>query len=302
MRWTPSQRVRDWLQLVRLPNVFTAVADPIAGGLAAGAVWRDGLSLAAVTLASACFYSFGMVLNDWFDYRKDLKERPDRPLPSGRIRRWQALLATFLLVLAGAGLSWLAGSKANAVAVLLIAAIVMYDVLLKEVPVAPAIMGLCRAINLLLGMAAVTHAPVPASPRLELWVCSALGIYVCGITIFARREAQVRQGWWPAVGAAVTWGGVLVLASVPSVFSEQGLSRTGHVWLAILLAIVVQRMGRALWKPEPAHVQSAVKAAILGIIVFDAALVAFTRGLPMSLPLLLLLVPAIWLGKWLYST
>jgi 4-hydroxybenzoate polyprenyltransferase len=302
MKWVDSQRIRDWLQLVRLPNVFTALADPIAGGLAVGATWRDVPKLLAVTLASAGLYSFGMVLNDWYDYRKDLKERPGRPLPSGRIRRWEALAAAFVLMLAGAGLSWLAGPKANGVAVMLIATIVMYDVLLKEVPIAPAIMGLCRAINLLMGMTAVTHATSVSPPGLQLWACLAMGVYVCGITIFARREVQVAQGRWPVVGAVVSWIGAIALAMMPVIFSRGGLSGAGYLWAAMLLGLVGHRMALALWKPEPAQVQAAVRMAILGIILFDAALVGFTRGLLVSLPLLLLLVPAVWLGKWLYST
>ena len=123
-----TPRTRAWLELFRLPNVFTAVADPLAGALAAGARWSDALQVLLVTTASACLYTFGMVLNDWNDYRKDLRERPHRPLPSKRIARWKALVAAMLLMLVGAGLASLAGSGAMAVAVLLIASIVIYDV------------------------------------------------------------------------------------------------------------------------------------------------------------------------------
>jgi hypothetical protein len=58
----------------------------------------------------------------------------------------------------------------------------------------------------------------------------------------------------------------------------------------------------ALFSPRPELIQSAVKTGILGIILFDAAIVAFMCGLAVSLPLLLLLIPAVWLGKWIYST
>ena len=34
-----------------------------------------------------CLYAAGMVLNDAFDAELDARERPERPIPSGRISR-----------------------------------------------------------------------------------------------------------------------------------------------------------------------------------------------------------------------
>ena len=79
---TPS-RVRAYLQLFRLPNVFTAMAD-IAMGLLV--TYGDQTTPAApvlLLLASSLIYTAGMVLNDVYDYEVDVQERPHRPLPSG---------------------------------------------------------------------------------------------------------------------------------------------------------------------------------------------------------------------------
>src|SRR6516162_4315085 len=115
--------VRLYAQLVRLPNVFTAMADIALGLLAAGgslAGWGTGLLL---LLASSCLYSAGMVWNDVFDLEQDRRERPFRPLPSGKVTRRSA--AWFGLALLAAGLVWafLAGFKAGLLAVVLSAAI-----------------------------------------------------------------------------------------------------------------------------------------------------------------------------------
>lgn len=297
-----SPRAKAWLEIVRLPNIFTAVADPIAGALVVGAAWTDGLLIALVALASACLYAFGMILNDWNDYRKDLRERPQRPLPSGRIRRWEALLIALVLMFCGAGLGWLAGSSASSVSVLLIAAIVLYDVLLKHVPIAPGIMGLCRALNLLLGMSAVPAAHVSAPGHLRLWILLAMALYVCGVTMFARREAEARQSLWLAVGAGVCLLGLSALAGLPLMFSEREADVLGYVWLAVLAGGLIHLMGRAILRPAPDRIQPAVKFAVLGIILFDAALVTFALGLPASLPIVALMAPALLLGRWLYST
>jgi hypothetical protein len=49
-------------------------------------------------------------------------------------------------------------------------------------------------------------------------------------------------------------------------------------------------------------VQAAVKTGILGIIVLDAAVVFGVRGCLPAVAVLLLLLPAIVLGRWVYST
>ena len=81
---------RAYAQLIRLPNVFTALADIALGWLCAVAAgtpaarWPSFLLLMA---SSACLYSAGMIWNDFFDVEQDQRERPFRPIPSGRISR-----------------------------------------------------------------------------------------------------------------------------------------------------------------------------------------------------------------------
>src|SRR6516165_5639238 len=89
---------KPYAQLVRLPNVFTALADICLGALAAGALPDRWPAFVCLLFASACLYSAGMVWNDFFDYDQDYRERPFRPLPSGKIsRRMAATFGTSLL-------------------------------------------------------------------------------------------------------------------------------------------------------------------------------------------------------------
>ncbi|MCX7915998.1 MAG: UbiA family prenyltransferase, partial [Verrucomicrobiae bacterium] len=97
---TIAATLRAWGQLVRLPMLSTALADPLAGW------WVSGqqlplASLALVLVASVCLYAAGMVWNDWFDYRLDCRERPERPLPQGAISRRNAALVAGLLMVTG---------------------------------------------------------------------------------------------------------------------------------------------------------------------------------------------------------
>src|SRR5258706_4210279 len=100
--------LRAYAKLLRLPNVFTAVADPLAGWFLVGGgspAWQ----LALLAGTSACLYTSGTVFNDCFDYRLDCREHPERPLPSGAISLGAAITLGVALMIVGLGLAMLAG-------------------------------------------------------------------------------------------------------------------------------------------------------------------------------------------------
>src|SRR5437867_1617930 len=89
IRPMPRSKLFAYAQLMRLPNIFTAMADPLAGWFVVGGgapAWHVLLLVGA----SACLYTSGIVFNDYFDYELDRLERPERPLPSGAISRAMA--------------------------------------------------------------------------------------------------------------------------------------------------------------------------------------------------------------------
>jgi len=71
--------------------------------------------------------------------------------------------------------------------------------------------------------------------------------------------------------------------------------------LALFGFYVGSAVVRAIQRPVPQRVQAAVKRAVLGLIIFDAVLATSLAGL-VGLVLLLLLLPARFLGRWVYST
>jgi hypothetical protein len=71
----------DLVELVRAPAALSVPGDALAGAAAAGTLGRRTVGLAA---ASVCLYWAGMSANDWADREIDAKERPERPIPSGR--------------------------------------------------------------------------------------------------------------------------------------------------------------------------------------------------------------------------
>ncbi|MBO0870275.1 MAG: UbiA family prenyltransferase, partial [Micromonosporaceae bacterium] len=81
-------RVRDVVELVRAPAALSVPGDVFAGAAAAGALGPRTPALAA---ASVCLYWAGMAANDWADRELDTVERPERPIPSGRVSPGAAL-------------------------------------------------------------------------------------------------------------------------------------------------------------------------------------------------------------------
>jgi 4-hydroxybenzoate polyprenyltransferase len=292
--------LRVYAQLMRLPNLPTALADICLGVLAAGALPEHALVFAALLLASACLYSAGMVWNDYFDQEQDRRERPFRPLPSGRIAPGEAVRLGIGLFLAGVLLALAGGRTSLLVAVCLVGAILAYDGWLKHTWAGPLAMGTCRFLNVLLGVSACGSLLGPRGAHLALIV----GLYIAGVTWFARTEAR-RSKQNALRGAAMVMLASLLLALPLPVFLPEGRhSSFLFPYLLVALAFLVGApVMRAIANPVPSQVQAAVKRALMALIVLDAVLAAATAG-AIGLLILLLLAPSLYLNRrsWLYAT
>lgn len=278
-----------WLRLVRLPNLATAVADPLAGFLICSGLsqvgWLPAAGWLAIT-AGLAFYAAGMVLNDLCDLDLDRLERPERPLPAGTIPVAQASAAAGVLfavaIAAVSAAAVVAGSPGPAlVGAALIGAIWLYDHHAKGTVFGPAVMGACRGLNWLLGM---TAAGGPAT--LPEWMIPVgMSLYVAGITLFARDEAGRSRRPTLAAGAAVMVAGLATAAGFVWLPLLDGVTRVATLparsWLAcwgILGVTILIRAGQAIENPEPGRVRAAVGNAIMAIITLDAVLVLAACG------------------------
>lgn len=175
-----------WLRLLRLPNLLTVPGDVLAGFLLApAATGGDWAQLPLAIPSSLLLYGAGLALNDLFDYAEDLRERPERPLPSGEISREAAAAAALIFFWIAAFLA--AFFDALAIAIPLILCVILYNVGAKRHAFfGPFLMGASRAGNLLLGAASVSDG-VPSSSL--PWIGAAiLGIYIAAVTRLARNE------------------------------------------------------------------------------------------------------------------
>ena len=319
-----SRRLLAWLQLLRLPNVFTAMADVTMGFLFVNQGLAPVLVFLCLLLASSLLYLAGMVLNDVYDVAVDLRERPERPIPSGCVAVGQARAAGYGMLVAGISFAVAAGLvssqetvltwRAGVIGLLLALCVWLYDAVLKQTFVGPMLMGSCRFLNVLLGMSVAV--PYASSGSLagfgphQLLVAGGLGVYIMGVTLFARTEAQ-ESNRGPLVAAlGVMIAGILLLALFPR-FSPPdfrvNLTRESY-WLLLIFLLafpIVRRCISAIMQPEPVRVQMAVKHAIVSLILLDAAVVAQAagpRGALWALLIAALLIPTLFLGRWIYST
>lgn len=180
-----------WWQLLRAANVFTAASNVIAGFLIVQGGWTPSWPLAALIAASVCLYEAGMALNDVFDAKLDAAERPERPIPSGRIAWRTAAGVGWTLLTVGVACSWWAAwlvghGTPGLIGSLLALAVVQYNGGLKNVWVGPIAMGWCRILNVLLGASVAADL----SQRYDaLSYALVVGMYTIGLTYLARSEA-----------------------------------------------------------------------------------------------------------------
>ncbi len=278
-----------WLRLVRLPNLATAAADSLAGFLVVTGMrsldWPPVACWCAVA-ASLAFYAAGMVLNDVCDVELDRVERPERPLPSGTItvalaaRVGNGLMA--IGAVAACAAAWAAATPWPALAgAALTASIWIYDRHAKATVAGPAVMGACRGLNWLLGMTAAGGAVATSA-----WMIPAgMGVYVAGITLFARDEAGRSRRGTLVAGAVTMAVGLIVAAGFVWLPMQSGVTHVATLpaasWLAcwgIMAVTILIRAGQAIESLAAAAVRGAVGNAIMGIITLDAVLVLAACG------------------------
>jgi 4-hydroxybenzoate polyprenyltransferase len=285
---SPAGTLRAYLELVRLPNLFTAAADVLAGYLTVAAVTGafDGQHLTYLLVSTVCLYAGGVALNDYFDEPVDRVERPERPLPSGRVSRSAARrLVVGLFVMA-----CLTAASVGPVSLLLALAIVfaasLYDAVGKRTAVGPLNMGLCRFLNFLLGVSA---SPELLEPR--VYLAFVLMVHVIGVTLVSRGE--VSGGTRPAALLHLTSTTFITLGLVLLGFTGDLPNRSFLVFLAAFVLVVAPPTIRALSDPTPRNVGLTVKWGVLGLVLLDATFAAAFAGWPAGLAVAALLLPSI---------
>ncbi|MDF2388244.1 UbiA-like protein EboC [Nostoc ellipsosporum NOK] len=279
---------------MRPANIVTAWADILVGFAASGWIIFDDfingqasfvnlIPLGWLLLATTGLYGGGIVFNDVFDAELDTKERPNRPIPSDRVSRQNAILLGSLLfamgIVAAFQVSWLSGI----IGIVITFAALLYDAIAKHHGFfGPLNMGLCRGCNLLLGVSAV---PAIVAERWYLAVIPVL--YIAAITAISQGEVH---GGKKITGVLAILLISIVLTAVLALGFLQDYTVIAALPFAVLLAIrVLPNFVNAAREPVPEKIRTAVKVGVLSLIILDATVAAGFAGLYYGLLVLILL-------------
>lgn len=180
--------VKSWLRLFRFVNIPTVPGDVLVGAAAAvtalGTEIYSPKKLIASIFASVFFYLFGLVDNDIVGAKSD----ENRPIPDGEISLLSARIVR--------GIFWalpiLIGYLFNLSKVWWVVAFTLFlSIIIYNRTKRPLVMGLCRALNVLSGVAVCMNGFSISSSRLFVLagIVSAVSfIYVSYLTYYASDE------------------------------------------------------------------------------------------------------------------
>ena len=286
-----------YVRLMRPANLPTAAADILAG--AAIAFWNNSVSLTTahfpvstvlyLVLSSVLLYAGGVVMNDVFDIKTDIKERPERPIPSGTVRLKSARIFGIILLLVGVLIAFTITQLSGFIAILLLFMILLYDGVLKEnALLGPFSMGLCRSLNLLLGISVLgnlSYWPIALVPL----------VYIFAVTMISQGEvhgSNKRSIFFAGVLYAAVIFIVVYSAITNNIRNLEGIPIILGFVLMIFLPLV-----RAYQNNTPENIKKAVKYGVISIVFLDAALAVIVAPLWYALLILILLPISLILSR-----
>ncbi|RPD39278.1 polyprenyltransferase [Chitinophaga barathri] len=281
---------------MRPANILTAITDIMAGIAIAGFLAHGLTDVQAVlqvtclAIATIGLYGGGVVFNDIFDASLDRIERPERPIPSGIISKTEAVVLGVYLLLLGVLAAFTVGELSGFIAIGIAVAALVYNKWGKHHKVlGPFNMGLCRGLNLLLGISIV-----PASLPHYGWLAVVPVLYIASITMISRDEVhggKKRTLVMAAIGYAIVCALILWQG-----FMKGEALKVGF-YLVILLYLILTPLFKAMKEPTGPNIGKAVKGGIIGLIVMNAAWVAAFAIFPYPLAVLAFLPLSMLLSK-----
>lgn len=287
---------KDLLELIRIPNIFTAQADIFTGFFVAHGGLKDTGNLVCLIIASSMLYSAGMALNDAFDSNIDLQERPQRPIPSGRVSTREAFIIGIALLIFGIFFVSMVSPSSFIISIILAVCILLYDGVVKVHPLfGPMNMGVCRYLNLLLGLS------ISALSLISFVLPLLTGIFLFGVTVLSQWETKDERSVFPIC---------LCLGSIGCVFILYGLyhqldilpQKIGLLLCFLWLIFSSLCLFRLLKRDSSADIQETVKALILSLVLLDGIIVAGTGPIFWTFLIWSLLFPTLFLSRKFYVT
>lgn len=294
------QKITGLLRLTRPANVVTAVSDILAGIAISGYFLyeidseRSWLPVLLLVIATMGLYAGGVVFNDVFDAGLDAVERPERPIPSGIVSKTAAAAWGTFLLAAGIVATAFVHEKLFSISVILALAIaigaLLYDKWCKHHFIAgPVTMGLCRGLNLLLGISIVPEVLT------DYYLTGLVPVvYIAAITTISRGEVH---GGSKAVMYTAAALYAIVISTLLGFSIGHGHWTTAVFFIAVFAAMIMPPLVKAIRQPTGPLIGKAVKAGVIALILMNASWAAAFGQLYFACVILLLLPVSVGLAR-----
>ena len=274
-----------WMRLLRISNAPTAATGALVGAVAGTGLTPNALTLSLCATGSVLLYAGGMVMNDYFDQPIDRIERPGRPIVSGQVPEFAALLLGMSLLTTGVLALLAASGPALPWTLLLVSSILAYNLLHRSPVAGPALMACCRALVPVI--AAIACAPDGRPNWVALgYFALPLGLHTLAISIAARHEANADEpARLPRMAVASALAGVAVLAPLGAIAMRAVPPMPSRCMLFYVLAMLfagwlLLRGLRAM--AQPGATARGVMSWIAAIAAVDAASLALLDAEPLA--------------------
>ena len=292
-----KSKLISWLQLIRVPNLFTVPGDILIGYFVILDVSLSYKTFLLIII-SLCLYSFGIILNDICDIHIDKIERPNRPLPSEKISLKSAYFATIILAICAISIACVLSKITLFVSVLLLIVIILYNTVLKKYNNLGAFsLAICRILNIILGASA--HFAYSDESYLLLFLpILFIGTYILGVAKLAHNETEVlkkRNGIGLIIVSSLLWSYFLILGGF--LRSEFHLSLLGLIF-GMLVIIYFKKFDIR----NPLKTQKLIGKLIGLLIIFQASCLVLFNANICAVLILLLIIPMQTIQKHFYSS
>ncbi len=154
--------VLPYLSIIRPLNCLMAAFAVYVASLIAGLQFYPSAHVIYALVSVFLICAGGMVINDYFDVEADRINKPQRPIPSGKISKTAALIFSIVLFGFGAAVSYLINIFTLAVSILASVLLILYAWKLKRLILAGhlAISGLVALTFIYGGLINLNYLPV----------------------------------------------------------------------------------------------------------------------------------------------
>lgn len=284
--------LKPWIQIIRPSNVLTAISDVLAGVALACLFLQQDLPqvnpLIWITISSMLLYTGGIVFNDVFDAALDKVERPERPIPSGRIKKSAASILGTLAFAIGCFLAFQVNMTAFYISLAIVLMCLLYNGQAKHHFLAgPIVMGGCRGLNLLLGMAVLPDS-------LSYWYIAIIPIiYIASVTNISRGEVYGSNK--TALLISIGLYSIVILTLLYFTYSSKNY--LALVFILLFSLMIGSPVSKALKTLQPQDVRKAVKFGVLALILMNASWIAISGHWLLALAVCAILPVSIFLAK-----